>query len=41
VRLPIPVDPARVNATFRNGVLVVTMTKIPEAKGISIPIKLG
>ena len=41
VRLPIPVDPAKVNATFRNGVLTVMMTKHPEAKGISIPVKLG
>ena len=41
VRLPYPVDPAKVSAMFRNGVLTVTLVKIPEAKGISIPIKLG
>ena len=41
VRLPVPVDPAKVNAMFRNGVLTVTLIKLPEVKGISIPIKLG
>ena len=41
LRLPIAVDSTKVNATFRNGVLTVTLLKLPEAKGISIPIKIG
>jgi HSP20 family protein len=39
VRLPIGVDGTKVNATFRNGLLVVTMPKTPAAKGFTIPVK--
>lgn len=41
VRLPSSVNPDKVNATFRNGVLTVTMPKLPEAKGTEIPIKVA
>ena len=39
VRLPVPVDGSKVTATFKNGVLTVTMPKTPAAKGATIPIK--
>ena len=39
VRLPIGVDGSKVNATFKNGLLVVTMPKTPAAKGFTIPVK--
>jgi HSP20 family protein len=41
VRLPIGVDGSKVNATFKNGLLVVTMPKTPAAKGFTIPVKPG
>jgi HSP20 family protein len=39
VRLPVGVDASRVTATFKNGLLTVTMPKTPAAKGTTIPIK--
>ncbi|MFI5324671.1 MAG: Hsp20/alpha crystallin family protein [Candidatus Rokuibacteriota bacterium] len=39
VRLPVAVDGGRVAATFRNGLLTVTLPKTPAAKGTTIPIK--
>jgi HSP20 family protein len=39
VRLPAPVDAGKVSATFKNGVLIVTLPKTAEAKGTTIPIK--
>ncbi len=39
VRLPIGVDASKVTATFKNGLLTVTMPKRPAAKGTTIPIK--
>lgn len=39
VRLPAAVDAGKVNATFKNGVLTVTLPKTTEAKGTTIPIK--
>ena len=39
VRLPIGVDASKVAATFKNGLLTVTMPKTPAAKGTTIPIK--
>ncbi len=39
VRLPMAVDASKVTATFRNGVLVVTLPKTPAAKGTMIPVK--
>lgn len=39
VRLPVSVDAEKVTATFKNGVLTVTLPKAPAAKGSVIPIK--
>jgi HSP20 family protein len=39
VRLPVAVDGSQAIATFKNGVLTVTLPKGPEAKGTTIPIK--
>ena len=39
VRLPMAVDGSKVTATFKNGVLVVTLPKTPAAKGTLIPVK--
>jgi HSP20 family protein len=39
VRLPMAVDGSKVTATFKNGVLVVTLPKAPAAKGTMIPVK--
>ena len=39
VRLPATVDGSKVMATFKNGVLAVTLPKAPTAKGTTIPIK--
>jgi HSP20 family protein len=37
IRLPMAVDGSKVTATFKNGVLVVTLPKTPAAKGTMIP----
>jgi HSP20 family protein len=39
VRLPVGVDGSKVLATFKNGLLTVTLPKTPAAKGTTIPIK--
>ena len=39
VRLPMAVDGSNVTATFRNGVLVVTLPKTPASRGTMIPVK--
>jgi HSP20 family protein len=39
VRLPMAVDGSTVTATFKNGLLVVTLPKTPAAKGTFIPVK--
>jgi HSP20 family protein len=39
VRLPMAVDASTVTATFKNGVLVVTLPKTPASKGMMIPVK--
>jgi len=39
VRLPAPVDGGKVTATFKNGVVTVTLPKAPGAKGTTIPVK--
>jgi HSP20 family protein len=39
IRLPAPVDGSKVTATFKNGLLTVTLPKAPAAKGTTIPIK--
>ena len=38
VRLPAGVDASKVTASFKNGLLTVTMPKTPAAKGATIPI---
>jgi HSP20 family protein len=39
VRLPMAVDASTVTATFKNGVLMVTLPKTPASKGTMIPVK--
>jgi HSP20 family protein len=39
LRLPTAVDGSKVTATFKNGVLVVTLPKTPAVKGTLIPVK--
>jgi HSP20 family protein len=39
VRLPVGVDGSRVTASFKNGLLTVTLPKTAAAKGAIIPIK--
>jgi HSP20 family protein len=41
VRLPASVDGSKVAASFKNGLLTVTLPKAPAAKGATIPIKAG
>jgi HSP20 family protein len=41
VRLPASVDGSKVAASFKNGLLTVTLPKAPAAKGTTIPIKAG
>jgi HSP20 family protein len=40
VRLPSPVLKDKVHATFKHGLLTVTMTKAPGEKGLQIPVKV-
>lgn len=39
IRLPAAVDAGRVTATFKDGVVTITLPKMPEAKGTTIPVK--
>jgi HSP20 family protein len=39
VRLPMAVDGSKVTATFKNGVLVVTLPKTPASRGTMVPVK--
>jgi HSP20 family protein len=39
VRLPVTVDGSKVVATFKNGLLTITLPKTPTSKGTTIPIK--
>ena len=39
VVLPTSVDASKVNATFKNGVVTITLPKAPGAKGMTIPLK--
>lgn len=39
VRLPVAVDGSKVSASFKNGLLTVTLPKTQAAKGTTIPIK--
>jgi HSP20 family protein len=38
IRLPISVDGGKASASFKNGLLTVTLPKAPAAKGSAIPI---
>lgn len=39
IRLPVAVDPGRVSAAYKNGLLTITLPKTPAAKGTVIPVK--
>jgi HSP20 family protein len=39
VRLPYPVEPGKVQATFKNGLLTIHLPKAPAAKGSVIPVR--
>jgi HSP20 family protein len=39
IRLPATVDASKTTATFKNGVITVTLPKTAEAKGTTIPVK--
>lgn len=41
VRLPVAVDASKVTATFKNGLLTVTLPKTPVSKGTTIPVKVA
>ena len=40
-KLPVPVDAGKVNASFKNGLLTITLPKTLAAKGTMIPVKEG
>lgn len=39
IRLPAAVDASKVTATFKDGVVTITLPKATEAKGTTIPVK--
>jgi HSP20 family molecular chaperone IbpA len=39
IRLPAPVDGSKVTATFKSGLVTVTLPKTPGVKGTTIPVK--
>jgi HSP20 family protein len=39
IRLPVPVEPAKVNAVFAKGILTVSIPKSEASKGVEVPIK--
>jgi HSP20 family protein len=39
ISLPTPVDASKVTATFKDGVVTITLPKAPGAKGTTIPLK--
>ena len=41
ITLPASVDAEKANATFKDGVLTVTIPKTPPAKGTTVPVKAG
>ena len=41
ITLPAPVDPGKVAATYRDGILTVTLPKAEEAKPKQIPVNVG
>lgn len=40
LRLPAAVDGSKVTASFKNGLLTITLPKAPAAKGTTIPVKM-
>ncbi len=38
VELPVEIDPAKITATYRNGVLEIHLPKMEEAKPLHIPV---
>lgn len=40
VTLPSPIDPSKVEATYENGILLITLTKAEEAKPKKIELKV-
>ncbi len=40
VQIPTEVDPEKIEATYKNGVLKITLPKKAEAKGKQIPVKV-
>ena len=41
VRLPVTVDGTKVKATFKHGMLMIVLPKVPEAKAAEIPVEVG
>jgi HSP20 family protein len=39
LRLPAAVDASKATATFKDGVITISLPKAPEAKGTTIPVK--
>lgn len=39
VRLPVAADASKVTASFKNGLLTITLPKTPSARGTTIPVK--
>ena len=39
MRLPAAVDAGKAAASFKDGVITITLPKVPEAKGTTIPVK--
>jgi len=39
VELPEPIEPAKIEAFYHNGVLEIHLSKTPEAAGLRIPVK--
>jgi HSP20 family protein len=39
IRLPAAVETGKVTATFKDGVVTITLPKASEAKGTTIPVK--
>jgi HSP20 family protein len=39
IALPTPVDATKAEATFKNGVVTITLVKAARAKGTTIPVK--
>ena len=39
MRLPVAVDGSKATASFKDGVITITLPKAPEAKGTTISVK--